>query len=129
MAILGFLLLISMIRQEIKPTWSGTLTDTGRNQRTQLHPEITLDGPNDRGCDTFTWRKWHTETDISEESRIRVAVVKDRATAPLNNKTRGLQQPHTSPAVWSKAQTMNPTHEKSEKGKIRRNMAKTPRKH
>jgi hypothetical protein len=88
-----------MISQGIKPTWSGTLTDTGRNHRTQLHPETALDGPHDRGCDTFTWRKWHTETDPSEENRTRVAVLKDRATAPLNNKTGGLQQPHTSPAA------------------------------
>jgi hypothetical protein len=44
--------------------------------------------------------------------------VKDRATAPLNNNTRGLQQPHTS-AAWSKPQTMTPTREKSEKqGKL-----------
>jgi hypothetical protein len=40
-AILGILIIISMIIQGNKTNWSDTITNTGRTQRTQPHPEFT----------------------------------------------------------------------------------------
>ena len=115
-SILGLLVLISMIIQGNNMKGNTTITNTRRNYRTQLRPEITEPhGTHSRGHHMYKWRKRFTVPEHSEEVRTRAAVAKDMPTAPLNDKnrtqTRKPQRPHTpQTADRPKAQTMTPTH-------------------
>ena len=100
--------------------WRDAITKTRRSHCTQLHPEITEPhGTHVRGRYMYKRRNRITVPELSEGTRIRVAVAEDSATAPLNENTRGLQRPHTPPAAWTITQTMTPTLEKpKKKGKL-----------
>ena len=84
-ALLGILILISMINQGSKTIWRDTIPNTGRTYRNKLLPGIIPHGEHGRECYTYTWRKWTMEAAPSEEIRTRGAVAYDMATATLNN--------------------------------------------